>query len=88
MGLIVNILNLCIYLYYILLILRILMPFFRHPPNHPLVRLLRLLTEPPLAVIRKALPPKWMGGVDYSIFILIILLFLLQRIMLFVLTSV
>jgi len=88
MDLIVYFLQLCFLIYYILIIARIVLPFFRHSPSHPAVRIIVSLTEPVLSKIRQALPPKWMGGVDYSIFVLIILLFLLQRILLFLLSSI
>ena len=88
MDLIVYFLQLCFLIYYILIISRIVLPFIKHSPEHPMVRIITGLTEPALSLIRQALPPKWMGGVDYSIFVLIILLFLLQRILLFLLSSI
>ena len=87
MDLILYLINLCFYLYFILIIVRIVLPFIKHSPNHPAVRLIFILTEPFLLKIRQALPPRWMGGVDFSAFILIILLFLLQRVVLFFLGS-
>lgn len=46
------------------------------PPNNQLVQLIRQLTEPALAPIRKLLPPA--GGLDFSPMILILGLQLLK----------
>jgi len=47
------------------------------PPNHPVVRLVRALTEPALGPIRRMLPS--MGGLDLSPMVLLIGLQFLRR---------
>jgi len=47
------------------------------PPNHPVVQLVRALTEPALGPIRRMLPS--MGGLDLSPMVLLIGLQFLRR---------
>ncbi|HMJ53243.1 MAG TPA: YggT family protein [Polyangiaceae bacterium] len=47
------------------------------PDDNPLVRIVRALTEPVLAPIRRILPT--MGGIDFSPMVLLVVISLLRR---------
>ncbi|NDJ52195.1 MAG: YggT family protein [Chloroflexi bacterium] len=66
-------------LYTFILIARALISWFRVDPYSPIVRFLHDATEPVLAPIRSVVPP--MGGLDLSILIAFILLFIIQSIL-------
>lgn len=65
------------WVFWILILARVILSFTRTSPYHPLVRLVYELTEPVLAPIRRILPP--MGGLDFSPLIALLLLDLLRR---------
>jgi YggT family protein len=46
-------------------------------PDNPLVRIVRALTEPVLAPIRRILPT--LGGIDFSPMVLLVVISLLRR---------
>jgi YggT family protein len=79
-DLIVSILNLLFNVYYILILVRSLLPFVPHNRYHPLVSPVYGLTEPLLLPIRQGMPPMQVGF-DVSPFIVILLLSLAQRLM-------
>lgn len=47
------------------------------PPDNPLVRIVRMLTEPVLGPIRRVLPT--VGGIDFSPMVLLLLIGFLRR---------
>jgi YggT family protein len=63
-------------LYTIVVILAVIVSWLSLPSENPLVRLTRALTEPPLSLIRRVVPP--IGGLDFSPMILLILLSMLR----------
>ena len=63
--------------YSLIIVAAVVVSWTNVPREHPAVRLLRRLTEPVLAPIRKVLPP--MGGMDFSPLVLLIGLRALTR---------
>jgi len=59
-------------LYTIVVFVAVIVSWFQLPPDNPVSRITRMLTEPVLAPIRKLIPP--VGGLDFSPMILLILL--------------
>lgn len=59
-------------LYTIIVFVAVITSWLQLPPDNPVVRITRMLTEPLLAPIRKLIPPA--GGLDFSPLILLILL--------------
>lgn len=51
-------------LYSLIVLVAVILSWIRLDSRHPVVTLVRSLTEPVLAPVRKALPP--MGGLDLS----------------------
>ena len=58
--------------YTVVVFIAIISSWFQLPPDNPVARLTRALTEPVLAPIRALIPPA--GGLDFSPMILLILL--------------
>jgi YggT family protein len=83
-DLIVFAINFAFAVYYILILIRILLPFVPHNRMHPLIKPVFDLTDPVLMPIRMGLPPEKFGY-DVAPFIIIFMLALLQRIVLYVL---
>ncbi|MFA4967705.1 MAG: YggT family protein [Candidatus Margulisiibacteriota bacterium] len=69
--------------YYILVLVRILLPFVPHNRQHPLIKPIFDLTDPILTPIRQGLPPMKFGY-DVAPFIVILMLAILQRLVLYV----
>jgi YggT family protein len=63
-------------LYTLVVFVAVIASWMQLPPNNQLVQIVRQLTEPALAPIRKLLPPA--GGLDFSPMILILGLQLLK----------
>jgi YggT family protein len=59
-------------LYTVVVFITVIVSWFQLPPDNPVIRFTRMLTEPALAPIRKLIPPA--GGLDFSPMILLILL--------------
>ncbi|MGH9322674.1 MAG: YggT family protein [Vicinamibacteria bacterium] len=59
-------------IYTVIVFVAIIVSWLQLPPDNPVIRFTRLLTEPVLAPIRKLVPPA--GGLDFSPMILLILL--------------
>jgi len=59
-------------LYTVVVFIAIIASWFQLPPDNPVARVTRALTEPVLAPIRSIIPPA--GGLDFSPMILLILL--------------
>ncbi|MFN3762155.1 MAG: YggT family protein [Anaerolineae bacterium] len=70
-------------LYTLALIARALLPVFGVRYAHPVMRFLYAITEPLLAPIRRRLPD--MGPVDFSPMVLILLLWLVEQILVWIL---
>jgi YggT family protein len=69
---IADLLETLVYILIFATIARAILSWFQQGGHHPLTRLLDSLTDPLLSPIRRALPP--VGGLDFSPFVLIILL--------------
>ncbi len=76
MNAIVQVLLLIINVFEIILLLRVLISWFRVDPYNPLIRLLYDITEPVLAPIRAVLPST--GMMDFSPLVAFLLLFALR----------
>ena len=63
--------------YTLIVFVAVIASWMQLPPHNQLVQIVRQLTEPALAPIRKLLPPA--GGLDFSPMILILGLQLLKR---------
>lgn len=70
-------------LYTLAVIARALLPVFGVRYAHPVMRFLYTITEPLLAPIRRRLP--YMGPVDFSPMVLILLLWLVEQVLVWVL---
>ncbi|MFH1541977.1 MAG: YggT family protein [bacterium] len=81
MDFIVFVINFVFSLYFILLAFRVLIPWL---PNRELYKPIVVVTEPLLVIIRKGLP-HFEVGIDVSPFVLIILLWLVQKVILLLL---
>lgn len=79
MDFIIFAINFIFYVYYIVLVIRSVLPWFPHDRNHPLVSWVYIITEPLLRPVRAGLPPQKIG-MDVSPFILIFFLWLAQKI--------
>lgn len=71
------------YLYILVIMARAMLPLFGVRYAHPVMRFLYTITEPLLAPIRRRLP--YMGPVDFSPLVLILLLWLVEQILVWVL---
>jgi YggT family protein len=77
----VSFLNLAFDLAYVMVVIRAFLTYLPHNRYHPIIKPVYDVTEPFLSVIRKGLPPAKIG-VDASPFIVIVLLYLLQQVLL------
>ncbi len=66
---------------YIMLALRAILPWLPHNKSNPFIKPVYVLTEPVLSVIKAGLPPNRIG-MDVSPYIVIILLWLVQQVIL------
>jgi len=82
-GAILNILIILLNIYQFILLVRVLMSWFRPDPYNPIVKLLYDLTEPVLRPIREALPRT--GMMDFSPLVAFLLIFALQRLLIILL---
>ena len=72
---------------YILIVIRAFLTYLPHNRFHPIIKPAYDITEPLLSVIRKGLPPEKIG-LDASPFIAIVLLYLLQQVLLKILSLI
>jgi len=79
--------NLIFNVAYILIVIRAFLTYLPHNRYHPFIKPLYDVTEPSLSVIRKGLPPARIG-VDASPFIAIVLLYLLQQVLIRILSLI
>ena len=70
-GAIAQLLDLILWVYMWLLIIRALLSWVSPDPRNPIVMILRQITEPVLAPARRLLPPWKTGGLDFSPLIVI-----------------
>ena len=63
--------------YSLVVLLAVIGSWLNLPPEHPLMRVARALTEPVLVPLRRVLPT--LGGLDFSPMLLLLGLRLLQR---------
>jgi len=64
MDLVAYIIDRAFYVYYILILVRVVLSYIRTDPYHPLVRFVYEVTEPVLGFFRRLIPP--LGMVDLS----------------------
>ncbi|OGC21987.1 hypothetical protein A2291_07415 [candidate division WOR-1 bacterium RIFOXYB2_FULL_42_35] len=81
MDFIIFIVNFVFSALYILLALRAILPWVPNSKRNHIFAPVYALTEPLVVIVRLALPPQWMG-MDVSPFVVIILLWVLQKVML------
>jgi len=79
--LVMTFINFAFDLAYILIVIRAFLTYLPHNRYHPIIKPAYDLTEPLLSLIRKGLPPAKIG-MDASPFIAIVLLYLLQQVLL------
>ncbi|NQT30269.1 MAG: YggT family protein [Candidatus Saganbacteria bacterium] len=84
MDFLIFVINFLFGCYYVLLALRAILPWLPHNRMNPFLRPVYLLTEPILSIVRAGLPPARIG-MDVSPFVLIIFLWISQRIILSIL---
>jgi uncharacterized protein YggT (Ycf19 family) len=84
---ILTLINLAFDAAYILIVIRAFLTYLPHNRYHPIIKPAYDMTEPLLSVIRKGLPPEKIG-LDASPFIAIVLLYLLQQVLLKVLSLI
>jgi YggT family protein len=64
--------NIAFMLYELAILARVLLPWFRVSPYHPVMQFLIQITEPLLAPIRRSLPI--IGGLDFSPMVALLIL--------------
>ncbi len=74
---IVDIIDYILTIYIYIIIGRAIISWFSPDPYNPIVRFLYQVTEPVLVRVRRVLPS--FGGLDFSPFIVILLIYFLQR---------
>ncbi len=75
-----NFLNLLFTVLYFAILVRILLSWIPMSQDNAIIRLLNQITEPILAPARRIIPP--MGGIDFSPMIVLLLLYMVQRLLL------
>ncbi len=84
---IIALVNLIFDVAYVLMVIRAFLTYLPHNRFHPFIRPAYDLTEPLLSTIRKGLPPEKIG-VDASPFIAIVLLFIVQQTIFYILSLI
>ena len=79
--LVLTFINLAFDLAYVLIVVRAFLTYLPHNRYHPIIKPAYDMTEPLLSIIRQGLPPAKIG-LDASPFIAIVLLYLLQQVLL------
>jgi uncharacterized protein YggT (Ycf19 family) len=75
-----TLINLVFDVAYVLIVVRAFLTYLPHNRRQMFIKPIYDATEPMLSVIRKGLPPAWIG-LDASPFIAIVLLYLLQQVL-------
>jgi len=70
--------------YVMVIFARVILSWISHNPYHPIIRFIYQITEPPLALIRRYVPP--LGGLDLSPLILFFAVLILEKILIGILT--
>lgn len=79
---IADILHVALRIYTFVVIAAVLITWVNPDPYNPIVRILRQLTEPVLARIRRTMPRAlWRTGLDFSPLVLLLLITLIDRIL-------
>ncbi len=73
-----DLVNLALWAYMWIIIIRALLSWVNPDPYNPIVRFLYQVTEPVLRPIRRRLPT-WQMGVDFSPLVVIAIIYFLQR---------
>jgi uncharacterized protein YggT (Ycf19 family) len=84
---ILTLINLAFDAAYILIVIRAFLTYLPHNRYHPIIKPAYDMTEPLLSIIRKGLPPEKIG-LDASPFIAIVLLYMLQQVLLKILSLI
>lgn len=79
MGPIINILIMLLDVYQLILLVRVLISWFRVDPYNPFIKVLYDITEPVLRPIREALPQT--GMMDFSPLVAFLLILALQQVL-------
>ena len=66
-------------IYTVIVLITVVVSWIQLPPDNPIVKFTKMLTEPVLAPIRKLMPST--GGLDFSPMILLLLLYALRGMM-------
>jgi YggT family protein len=74
-----SVVNLLLWAYMWIIIIRALLSWVNPDPYNPIVRFLYRVTEPVLSPIRDRLPPWKMGGLDLSPLVVILIIYFLQQ---------
>ncbi|RMF89596.1 MAG: YggT family protein [Nitrospinota bacterium] len=77
LGAIAGILDTVLYLYMLVIIARALISWVNPDPYNPIVRFLYQVTEPVLSWVRRTIPSV-AAGIDFSPFIVILLIYFIQ----------
>ncbi len=77
LGAIASILDTVLYLYMLIVIARALISWVNPDPYNPIVQFLYRLTEPVLSWVRRTIPSV-AAGIDFSPFIVILIIYFLQ----------
>lgn len=72
-----RVLDLLLYIYSLILVVRVIVSWVNADPYNPLVRFLYQATEPLLHRVRRALPVVY-GGIDFSPLVVLLAIFFLQ----------
>ncbi len=75
-----NLISFVANVYTLIIIARVLLSWVSHNPTNPVIRFLYEVTDPPLRWIRRYVP--LFGGIDISPMILILAIYILERILL------
>ncbi|MBI1745793.1 MAG: YggT family protein [Acidobacteria bacterium] len=73
---IATILDAVLWIYFWVLIARVVISWIRTDTFHPLIRMVYQITEPVLAPVRRVIPP--MGGLDLSVLIVSVFIYLVR----------
>ena len=84
---IVFVINCLFSVYYLLILIRILLPFIPHNRDYFLIRPIFAATEPLLLPIRLGLPPT-VFGYDVSPFMVILLLVIVQKMIIYLIGGI
>lgn len=86
MGIIITAIDVAFQVYTWILIIRILLSWFRHNPYQPIIRFIYEVTEPYLGLFRRIVPP--MGPLDLSPIVAFFVLQLIRQIVFSVLRHI